>query len=570
MSRLSQKITSKLALLAVIFVASLLAVTVTGTRGLQRTAGLADTIYADHLTTERVTVDVGRLLDEVYRTADALALSPDAPTRDVLRARLYAAQPSVEVALDRLRSAHGDDDRDEQAALGGFAAAWRDASAKVLAPLLVATDQRAPSEEQVSTTFAPLLATVQQLIDREQSDAAAAREKARSVYRSSQSLIVRIAAMALLGGLLTVIVLIRRVVPRALASEEDQAAFGEVIALAEDEHDAQDLLRRHLERSVRDSTTVVLRRNNSANRLEAATAIAPGSPLHANVEGAEPRACVAVRTSRPHLQSAERDLLLSCRVCGDCPGTSLCTPLTVGGEVIGAVLVQATRRPDADDERRVRESVLQAAPVLANLRNLAVAEFRAATDSLTGLPNRRAITDASRRMLAQAARTSRPLAVLSLDLDHFKQINDQFGHAVGDEVLAAVGAALRSTLRASDFAGRNGGEEFVVLLPDVGVEGALGVAAKLHTALGEIAVAAIGRRITASIGLAVFPDHAVDVAGLERSADRALYTAKNNGRDRTEVCVPPMPLVPVDATDSGLGAAPPVRGTGLQVRTELT
>ena len=153
----------------------------------------------------------------------------------------------------------------------------------------------------------------------------------------------------------------------------------------------------------------------------------------------------------------------------------------------------------------MRETVAQAAPALANLRNLAVAEFRAATDSLTGLPNRRGLTDTLRRMVAQAARSGSLFSLRSLDLDHFKRINDQFGHAVGDQVLAAVGVALHTSMRESDFAGRHGGEEFLVLLTDTGLVGALEVAEKIHRTIGEILIAAVGRRVTVSIGVAVYP-----------------------------------------------------------------
>jgi diguanylate cyclase (GGDEF)-like protein len=114
----------------------------------------------------------------------------------------------------------------------------------------------------------------------------------------------------------------------------------------------------------------------------------------------------------------------------------------------------------------LRESVTQAAPVLANLRNLALAEFRASTDGLTGLPNKRTIQDTIKRMTAQASRTASPLSAIAFDLDHFKQINDSYGHGRGDDVLATVGAVLSETVRISDFVGRNGGEEFIILLPN--------------------------------------------------------------------------------------------------------
>jgi diguanylate cyclase (GGDEF)-like protein len=119
------------------------------------------------------------------------------------------------------------------------------------------------------------------------------------------------------------------------------------------------------------------------------------------------------------------------------------------------------------------------------------------------------------------------------DLDHFKQINDRFGHGKGDEVLAAVGAALGSSLRASDFAGRFGGEEFLILLPDTTVDDAMLVAEKIRGSVASITVPGVERDITASIGVAGLLEHAGNATGLLRATDRALYAAKAAGRNRT-------------------------------------
>jgi diguanylate cyclase (GGDEF)-like protein len=175
--------------------------------------------------------------------------------------------------------------------------------------------------------------------------------------------------------------------------------------------------------------------------------------------------------------------------------------------------------------------------VLANLRNLALAEFRANSDALTGLPNKRATDDTLKRMVAYASRSLSPLSAIMLDLDHFKQINDRYGHGRGDEVLAAVGLAITESLRGSDFAGRFGGEEFLILLPDTTAPAALAVGERIRAAIATIALPGLDRDITASLGIADLLEHAGTVEGLIREADRALYTAKAEGRNRTVLAV---------------------------------
>ena len=318
--------------------------------------------------------------------------------------------------------------------------------------------------------------------------------------------------------------------------DRTQGEFDNALQLTSDEHAAQDLLRRHLERTIPGATTVtVLNRNNSADRLEAVTVLDPESPLRDALVDAVPASCLAVRSAAVHSEVEGEDPLVSCELCGGLPGRSKCTPLLVSGEVIGSVLISHTAALDRQAKRRVAESVRQAAPVVANLRNLSIAQARAATDVLTGLPNRRALDDTIKRMVAQASRAQLPLSALMLDLDHFKAANDELGHAKGDEILAAFGALLGSSLRDSDFAARYGGEEFMVLLPATGTAGALVIAEKLRAAVADLHIPNIDRAITTSVGVAALPDHAIEAEGLARAADRALYLAKTNGRNRVEV-----------------------------------
>ena len=163
------------------------------------------------------------------------------------------------------------------------------------------------------------------------------------------------------------------------------------------------------------------------------------------------------------------------------------------------------------------------------------------------------VSDALNRMVAQAQRSVTPLVAIMLDLDHFKTINDQFGHSKGDEVLAAVGAALRATLRASDFAGRFGGEEFLILLPETVLEGAFVTAEKIRLAVAAVVVPGMeDHAITASLGLADLLERGGSAERLLREADRALYAAKAAGRNRTVVATADT-AHPARGTDPVLG-----------------
>jgi diguanylate cyclase (GGDEF)-like protein len=176
--------------------------------------------------------------------------------------------------------------------------------------------------------------------------------------------------------------------------------------------------------------------------------------------------------------------------------------------------------------------------MLKDLSRLVVDELElrliASIDALTGLMTRRAFTDAARRDVARALRYHRSLSCLMIDADHFKAVNDTHGHAVGDCVLQGIAAACRLQLRAGDYLGRIGGEEFAAILPETAPEQALEVAERLReviaaqpsaTAAGEI-------RVTVSIGVATLA-RPQDLETLLANADAALYAAKGGGRNRT-------------------------------------
>jgi diguanylate cyclase (GGDEF)-like protein len=313
--------------------------------------------------------------------------------------------------------------------------------------------------------------------------------------------------------------------------QDDQAELRELLQASDTEEESRGLLIRHVEKLIPGAGAAVLNSNNSDNRLEITRGGRKSSLQESTTERVSPRSCLAVRLSHGYVHEPGDSGLQECEICGEINGAATCEPLLVGGQVIGSVLVTSAKAIDVDRRARLRESVAQAAPILANQRNLAIAERRAASDTLTGLPNRRAADEVFKRLAAQAVRSVNPLTAILLDLDHFKQVNDQHGHESGDRALALVGRILTSTVRSSDFAARVGGEEFLVLLPDTHRDAAAIVAEKLRSEIEHAELVGVGP-ITASLGLAELPTDAREPQELLRKVDRALYAAKEGGRNR--------------------------------------
>jgi diguanylate cyclase (GGDEF)-like protein len=161
---------------------------------------------------------------------------------------------------------------------------------------------------------------------------------------------------------------------------------------------------------------------------------------------------------------------------------------------------------------------------------------RSLTDPLTGLPNRREFNDRLEERMAAWNRRQEPFSLLMIDVDHFKKLNDAHGHLAGDQVLAAIGHALRGAVRREDAVARYGGEEFAILLPNTSLDQAVKVVQNVHDAISRVAVHRDGKNIavTVSGGLAMIgaSEHADSLIG---RADAALYSAKAAGRDRTFV-----------------------------------
>ena len=163
-------------------------------------------------------------------------------------------------------------------------------------------------------------------------------------------------------------------------------------------------------------------------------------------------------------------------------------------------------------------------------------------DYLTGLPNRALMDDRLERSIALAQRHGNQVALLYLDIDNFKDINDSLGHAAGDQLLQSIAKRLQACVRFSDTVSRQGGDEFVVLLTDVeGEHGAVLAAQKLIAAMVEPhRIGAHSLHVTLSIGISLYPDHGTDKETIIRNADTAMYFAKHKGRNNYQIFTPDM------------------------------
>jgi len=217
---------------------------------------------------------------------------------------------------------------------------------------------------------------------------------------------------------------------------------------------------------------------------------------------------------------------------------SACIPLSTPGDKLGWLYLSS---PGLGPLPKLKVAVAAAdhlALALANLKLRESLRDLSVRDPLTGLFNRRYLSESLGREMTRCARRDLPMAVLAFDLDHFKAFNDNYGHAAGDAILHSFGRVLQALSRNEDIACRQGGEEFVLIMPEMDRLGAMRRAAEVMRQLATMEVQHEGRvlpKLTTSIGLALFPAHGEKPAELLASADAALYEAKARGRNRVEV-----------------------------------
>jgi diguanylate cyclase (GGDEF)-like protein/PAS domain S-box-containing protein len=275
----------------------------------------------------------------------------------------------------------------------------------------------------------------------------------------------------------------------------------------------------------------------SRNRLEWVNGWGRQLPSNPNFE---PHHCWGLRRGRMHYVGQDR-LSLRCHHSQANEATAtLCIPMMAQGETLG-LLYLSTETPGELPEPKqqlARTLAEQLGMAIANLKLQETLRHQSIRDPLTGLYNRRYLEETLTQELIRAQRKQHSIGVMMIDIDHFKQFNDTFGHDVGDFVLQLVSTLLKESVRNSDIACRYGGEEMTLILPEANLAETTARAELLRSAISQLRPNYHGQSLamlTASFGVAAFPQHGSTVQALIKAADDALYRAKASGRN--QVCI---------------------------------
>ncbi len=251
-------------------------------------------------------------------------------------------------------------------------------------------------------------------------------------------------------------------------------------------------------------------------------------------------ACWALRQGKTYV--VREKAALFCQHLNECPEAGyLCIPLLASGDVLGLIYLQNNDNQRIDDERYqelLRNTAENLSLALSSFMLREALRDQSVRDPLTNLYNRRYMQESLEREIARARRNEQNLAVVMIDLDHFKAFNDDHGHAIGDKVLKAVASHFMENLRGDDIAARYGGEEFTLVLANISKAAAVKRMEKLCTQVHALTFdgqQSVKKPLSISVGIALYPEHGEQLDELLKQADTALYEAKAAGRD--QVCV---------------------------------
>ncbi|WOD39012.1 PAS domain S-box protein [Nodosilinea sp. E11] len=267
-----------------------------------------------------------------------------------------------------------------------------------------------------------------------------------------------------------------------------------------------------------------------------------GRHLHSDTRF-KPDQCWALRRGRTHHVGPDRHSLRCAHVPAEVEiEATLCIPMLAQGETLGLLHLstETTEALSEPKQQLARALAEQLGMAIANLKLQETLKNQSIRDSLTGLYNRRYLEESFTREIGRAQRKQHSIGVIMLDIDHFKQFNDTFGHDIGDFVLQLVGTLLKENVRSSDIACRYGGEEMTLILPEADLAATIARAEVIRVAISQLRPHHQGQRLdslTASFGVASFPQHGSTIQTLIKAADAALYRAKAAGRNQVLVAL---------------------------------
>lgn len=313
--------------------------------------------------------------------------------------------------------------------------------------------------------------------------------------------------------------------------------FGGLLNACSTLHEASEVLNNVIPKLLLEFKGSISIIKSSRNRLDCIAAWGENWP---GAERFAPGECWSLRKGHQHF-STEHGIQTMCHhwVVTPKEEQTLCIPLLAQGETIGVLHFVMPMHVSLDHYRGLSNAIAeQVGLTLANIQLRDSLREQAIRDPLTGLFNRRYMLEALDQSHSRAERTQTEIAIMMIDLDHFKLFNDNFGHDAGDHVLKAVSQVLKDSLRQEDIACRYGGEEFCIVCPSTNEEQARHIATRIGKGISSLELnmnqLSLGT-VTTSIGIALYPNHADNMEDTIKVADEALYLAKQNGRDRVEV-----------------------------------
>jgi diguanylate cyclase (GGDEF)-like protein/PAS domain S-box-containing protein len=304
--------------------------------------------------------------------------------------------------------------------------------------------------------------------------------------------------------------------------------------------DAYQVITRHGARLFDQQAGALYIRNDTTGIVEVVASWGGEPPLDLLVL---PPSCRAMECEQ-YCHVSQKEWGLTCPAMQHLSEPCICTSLTVQGDRIGVLRISSNHIEHTQHrEQWERLGAMVAehlALALTNLQLRARLHEQSIRDPLTGLYNRRYLDETLGREIRKATRHQRPVGVIMLDLDYFKQFNDTYGHDGGDTLLRAVGTFLQQHIRGEDIVCRYGGEEFTLILPEATLESTVRRAEEIRSGIRRLSIHHGGnvlRSITASLGIAAFPEHGPDADTLMKAADTALYQAKAGGRNQSVIAL---------------------------------